>query len=467
MVFSKRGATIKIFTNRPVRGDFMGIKFTNNWGEVTDNTEQVAEIAQHDTAIDNWKLDLVNMFGTSDLVALVGSSGMPSTDPGDTPVMLDLAALDSSAPYLKASFNVTDGHSYLFCVKEKCTSYGSGSVFTSIDPNTDSSTATAAKLAVNSYFSTSYNGHGVNSSGTQAGSTLYLDSYQCLGQILTATSDGILDMGYSINQAAKDAVIEYSDLIMVDITDRLTTDMVEAIINGGYFANTKTIYRNKNVIPLKSSLSDKKIVLVGDSITEGQRTTLTDFDTLLKPTFGALIAQRNNMKYRNYGRQGWLLTHRDGQTNGFSDADGLYTQLDTDADYILIMYGINDAGQSATVGTSADTTNVTFYGAWDVVLNYLITNHATAKIGIIIPPAFLNLTYRTAIRAMGVKYAIPILDTWADNVPLIYNKEPESGIPAAITTARQGTFLNVDGTHLNDAGHAYFSTIVENFVKSL
>jgi len=25
----------------------MGIKFTNNWGEVTDNTEQVAEISQY------------------------------------------------------------------------------------------------------------------------------------------------------------------------------------------------------------------------------------------------------------------------------------------------------------------------------------------------------------------------------------------------------------------------------------
>ena len=60
-----------------------------------------------------------------------------------------------------------------------------------------------------------------------------------------------------------------------------------------------------------------------------------------------------------------------------------YKAIPKDADYITLWFGINDSGHT-NLGELADTTNLTFYGAWNVVLEYLIKNYPFAKIGIII-----------------------------------------------------------------------------------
>ena len=41
----------------------------------------------------------------------------------------------------------------------------------------------------------------------------------------------------------------------------------------------------------------------------------------------------------------------------------LYKQIDADADYIILKFGINDENYQAPIGTINDTENTTFYGA--------------------------------------------------------------------------------------------------------
>lgn len=68
---------------------------------------------------------------------------------------------------------------------------------------------------------------------------------------------------------------------------------------------------------------------------------------------------------------------------------GLVAQLaniDKDADLIIVFGGTNDYWHKGTrIGTSADTTTATFYGALKHILNYLQTNHSTAKYLFVFP----------------------------------------------------------------------------------
>ena len=69
-----------------------------------------------------------------------------------------------------------------------------------------------------------------------------------------------------------------------------------------------------------------------------------------------------------------------------------YKIIPKDADYITLSFGINDDNlhQGAPIGEIKDTETSTFLGAWNTVLEYLITNHPYAKIGIIVPNGCTN-----------------------------------------------------------------------------
>ena len=140
-----------------------------------------------------------------------------------------------------------------------------------------------------------------------------------------------------------------------------------------------------------------------------------------------------------------------------------------DADYILIKFGINDDNhhKNAPIGTIDNSTNETFYGAWNVVLEYLITNHPWAKIGIIVTNG-CNAAYATAIRESAKKWGIPYLDEAnGENVPLLIRTN-KSYVCAKAKELRENQMKVSDGNaHPNVKAHEYESTIVENFLRSL
>lgn len=205
-------------------------------------------------------------------------------------------------------------------------------------------------------------------------------------------------------------------------------------------------------------LFGKKWAACGDSITYG---SAADVDAQgNRKTYAYYVAKRNNMSLTVDAVAGSTLANVENK-DGFSVSR--YQNLPADLDYITIFFGINDSGSDVPIGDISDATNETFYGAWNVVLQYLIEHYPTTKIGIVVNYGGSE-SYRNATRAICTKYGIVPFDIMGSNLPLFAGRE--SGVNSAISNARKATFL-ADGTHPNNAGYVYMSTYFEQYLRSL
>ena len=196
---------------------------------------------------------------------------------------------------------------------------------------------------------------------------------------------------------------------------------------------------------------------LGDSITNGlyyfnnaQAYTDNTYQKLLADHFGA-----------SFQKLGVNSTSISTQSNYESSANAFvnrYTQIAENADLIIVAGGTNDWGHNTPMGTIADTTDVGFYGALDVLINGLITHYPNARIifvtpfqrnyssGVYDPDTNQNgqgLTlkdYCDAIRQKCTQYGLQCVDGYA-----------ESGINK---TAVCKTNFAPDGLHPNPNGHA-------------
>lgn len=221
-------------------------------------------------------------------------------------------------------------------------------------------------------------------------------------------------------------------------------------------------------------LTGKKLVACGDSFTQYTNAQFPNGIYAGKnKTYPYLIGLRNNMTVENIAVSGSTIAVNSGTQVKFSDT--LYTTIPEDADYILIKYGINDSHQNIPIGTIDDNVNTTFYGAWNIVLSYIIEHHPLAKIGIIVSngldydsSAPDGSYYARATKEIAVKYGIPTLNEWDDpNVPLL-NRTGRTDVNADIRTRRNETFrVSPTNTHENWQAQEYESTFVEDFLKKL
>ena len=243
---------------------------------------------------------------------------------------------------------------------------------------------------------------------------------------------------------------------------------------------------------LKSAnvLWGKKYFATGDSFTEGDFSGWTDenglsgknspviYDTEWKmyKTYPWWIARRNNMTLINDGKCGSIMPLSKEYINGdegiaesYRNPFALtrYKNIPADVDYITLWFGINDSGHT-NLGTVSDTTNETYYGAWNVVMEYLLTNYPYAKIGIIITDGAAT-TYRQATRDIAKRWGIPYLDMMgSDQVPLIFGRETEIGLCSKANTLRRNAFyVTSSNGHPNLEAHKYQSTFVEDFLRRL
>ena len=237
---------------------------------------------------------------------------------------------------------------------------------------------------------------------------------------------------------------------------------------------------SSSIIKLRAMncLWGKKYVACGDSFTEGDFTNYTDengnsakdsdaYDPALGlyKTYPWWIAERNRMILVNEAKCGTTM-YNNGSASAFSVTR--YTEVPADADYVTICFGLNET--SATIGTLADTTNDTVMGAWNIVLEYLITNLPYAKIGIIIPDAWCSEAMREALIAVAEYWGIPYLDLTGDpRVPLLIGgKRGGAEISSKAIALRNAAFQVTDeDSHPNLNAHEYRSTIIEHFMRSL
>ncbi len=219
-------------------------------------------------------------------------------------------------------------------------------------------------------------------------------------------------------------------------------------------------------------LNGKVWYACGDSFTKGDFSHSTENNTFedgpymgQNKVYPFYIGRRTGMIVNNLAQCGQTLTVVEGRTNDFSSS--LYTTIGDDADYITLYFGINDAYR-AQLGNIDDKTNTTFYGAWNIVLPYLIEHHPYAKIGIIVTNAVSNRDWTDAIRQAARRHGIPILDFDGDErLPLVFQAHRPGVLPEIQQMRDKVFYVHPENHHPNAKMHEFQSTIIENWLRSL
>lgn len=235
-------------------------------------------------------------------------------------------------------------------------------------------------------------------------------------------------------------------------------------------------------------LYGKKLVVCGDSFTEGDFGGYVDDNGLsgknspviydnvrgMYKTYSWWIAERNNMELVNEAKCGSIMalskSHLADPENvpvedRFPFALERYKEVPLDADYVLLQFGLNDM-YNCDLGTIDDTGIDTFYGAFNVVLEYLITNLPYAKIGTVISNAYLQEDFRQAIIDVSLKWGIPYLDLMAD--PQISATLTKAGMcQKAIEIRNKQFYVTEKNGHPNLKAHELNSYVYEAFLRRI
>lgn len=226
-------------------------------------------------------------------------------------------------------------------------------------------------------------------------------------------------------------------------------------------------------------LYHKKIAFCGDSFTEATNLGKTLYDNFIGcyKSFGWRIANRNKMELYHDGISGSTMhvVNKENPRDKSPFAYERYKNVPVDCDYIILQFGLNEsniADSDTTKGTKDSTDTTTMWGAWNTVLGYLIENHPTARIGIIMSDAWMPQSYYTTLKEICEWWGIPLLDLGGDpNVPVMNGgRRAGSGLVLnpKVAELRNATFYNADGdAHPNDKGHEWRSTVIENWIRSL
>lgn len=212
------------------------------------------------------------------------------------------------------------------------------------------------------------------------------------------------------------------------------------------------------------------INFLGDSITQGVGASKEDnrFTDVLERVFEL-------KKANNYGISGSRIARQKVMTDAACDRDYCMRmeEMDESADAVVVFGGTNDFGHGqADIGTPADRTPETFYGACHYLMNGLLDRYCGKPVLILTPlhrtdednpkgsgsykpndVAPLSV-YRRILMEVAEFYALPVLDLYA-----VSGMQPEN------RTCMER--LLPDGLHPSDEGHRLIALKVGNFLKML
>lgn len=240
-------------------------------------------------------------------------------------------------------------------------------------------------------------------------------------------------------------------------------------------------------------LYGKKWFATGDSFTAGDFSGWTDtqgrsgtsspeiYDSswAMYKTYPWWIAKRNGMTLINDAVAGSIMAlskeyivgeQAIGYRSPFSYQR--YQSIPADVDYITLWFGINDTTH-ANLGTIDDSTNETFYGAWNIVLRWILTNRPNAHVGIIVTNTNSDqqtyADYRRATRDIARKWGIAYLDMMGDDrVPLVIGGRDDADVcDEAISLRNSAFWVTSENHHPNLQAHKYESTFIEDFLRRI
>lgn len=213
-------------------------------------------------------------------------------------------------------------------------------------------------------------------------------------------------------------------------------------------------------------LKGKKIVVLGDSITQGVGVSKEE------NFFVNRLAKMGECTVVNHGIGGTRIAKQINKYSPeFDDKDFCIRveQLEEDADIVVVFGGTNDFGHGdAPLGDFYNRDPYTFYGACHTVMTRLYERFLGKTVVIMTPIHRVdeyrfypdgnlrrNLrSYVEIIREMADHYSLPLLDMYAS-----------SGIQPEIDAFREA--YCPDGIHPNDAGHEIIANKLFAFLKAL
>lgn len=216
-------------------------------------------------------------------------------------------------------------------------------------------------------------------------------------------------------------------------------------------------------------LKNKKILFLGDSITEGHGSSKVE------NRFTDLVAKELGADFENYGIGGTRIAKQKKPSEKARwdlDFIGRVAEMSDTADVVVVFGGTNDWGHGdSDLGDFESRDPYTFYGALHTLYTSLVEKYPAATIVVLTPlhrcgenarnvdpnrPNNVRLLkeYVEAIREVAEHYSLPILDLYKT-----------SGLQPEISVIRE-TYMP-DGLHPNDAGYRVLADKVIAFLKNL
>ena len=224
------------------------------------------------------------------------------------------------------------------------------------------------------------------------------------------------------------------------------TEMNEAIANvssGGSADLSGNVFKNKIAN------------FLGDSQTEVNNHKNKIYCDWVKEILGL-------SKANNYGISGTTIAKKNASDNTAMCVR--YANMDSNADLICVMGGVNDRWFNCQMGSFGDTDPITFYGAMETLCNGLLTKYPGKTIIFITPTeqnhngcnsanktGYTATDFANAMKRVCAKYSIPVFD--ANTCSGIY---PLNQANAAIYTT--------DKLHLNNKGHEVLGNKLSKFI---
>lgn len=200
--------------------------------------------------------------------------------------------------------------------------------------------------------------------------------------------------------------------------------------------------------PEEPSVSRKTVACLGDSLTaQNQYTT---------------ALQNLGYTVLNYGVSGTTLSNIT-SSNTFGSR---VSAMSDDCDFVFVLGGTNDWGQSAPLGTKEDTTEDTFYGGLYVTLNNLRTKYPTKSIFI---SEILQRNWQSGGQSSGIDSNENSNSIAEFNEAICYMAERFGcflvpSYSCGITVSNSATYLS-DGVHLNSLGGQKLAIFLDTFFK--
>lgn len=215
-------------------------------------------------------------------------------------------------------------------------------------------------------------------------------------------------------------------------------------------------------------LRGKKIVFLGDSITQGAGATKKE------NVYLEVCAKKLGAKAVNFGVGGTRIAPQiTPSAEAFCDEYFVLRakKMDKDADLVVVFGGTNDFGHGdAPFGRIGDKDPATFCGAYDALIEYLMATYGKEKLIIVYPLRRRNETatngdgskaegskplaeYHDAEKVVAEKYGLRSVDFWNDG-----DLNPNTP---------DGNENFADGLHPNDIGHRLLGEKLAEAIKRM